>query len=335
MRYLLLLVSLLAIVACSSNKDTSVVKQEPPVVTRVVEVTREVVVVVTATNTPVLINTATPFPTSTATPSSTSTVLVTPTPTELPPSDTSTPTPEPQTFTQNGLNIRGGPGTNYATVGALAAGSAVQPIARNETGDWFQITLPGSGTGWVAGWLLIGAPSPESLPVASDIPTPPPPPPTAPAVASPPQITPGNSDSWISIGEEVEAQGWRFKISSIHKRKTVYYYDSSFVAFGNFLVVIVDATNLQSGTDYFARNLGLLAASLPELKAHLASREASSYAQWQYDGISSMFTDVNPGVFSRMAIAFDIPPEATTVFLGFDDKVWVKLIPFSDMPVED
>lgn len=200
MRYFLLLISLIVSTACSSAKESSTAEQELPVTQRVVEVTREVVVVVTATSTPIPTWTATPLPTSTPTVTPTATNLL---PTDLPATDT--PTPEPQIYAENNINVRGGPGTNYAVTGALTAGDAVQPIARNETGDWFQITLPGSGTGWVAGWLLIGAPSPDSVPIADNIPTPPPPPPTAPA----PEVATSDSDSFplIGIGQEVEIQG--------------------------------------------------------------------------------------------------------------------------------
>ena len=43
---------------------------------------------------------------------------------------------------------------------------------------------------------------------------------------------------WPKVGEEVEGGSWRFKVSEVHKRKAVYFYSSSYVAQGQFLVVI-------------------------------------------------------------------------------------------------
>ena len=62
----------------------------------------------------------------------------------------------------------------------------------------------------------------------------------------------GASGSWhFGIGQDVEAQGSRFKVSEIHKRKAVYFYDNSYIAQGHFLILIVDAVNLQPGTSSF------------------------------------------------------------------------------------
>lgn len=125
-------------------------------------------------------------------------------------------------------------------------------------------------------------------------------------------------------------------VYSIHKRKTVYFYGNPYIAFGNFLVVIIDATNLQSGTDYFARNLYVRTITFPNLDVLMSNSKADGYAQWQYDGISSVYSDVNPGVFSRMALAFDIPSDGLAVGIVFGDKqARGPFIQFDDMPVED
>jgi hypothetical protein len=47
------------------------------------------------------------------------------------------------------MNVRGGPGTNYAIVTTLAAGDTVQASGQNNAGDWLLITLPDGGRGWV------------------------------------------------------------------------------------------------------------------------------------------------------------------------------------------
>jgi len=54
--------------------------------------------------------------------------------------------------TVQGVNVRGGPGTNYPVVGSLKAGDTAPVLGRNVSGDWFVISLkngPG-GQGWVS-----------------------------------------------------------------------------------------------------------------------------------------------------------------------------------------
>ncbi len=64
----------------------------------------------------------------------------------------------------NDLNVRSGPGTGYARLGLLPAGTSVTVTGRNAEGDWLQIDSNGS-TGWAAGWLGRIAGDINSLPV--------------------------------------------------------------------------------------------------------------------------------------------------------------------------
>ena len=41
------------------------------------------------------------------------------------------------------MNIRGGPGTNYAIVGAAAAGARLEITGKNAGGDWWRIDYQG------------------------------------------------------------------------------------------------------------------------------------------------------------------------------------------------
>lgn len=63
-----------------------------------------------------------------------------------------------------GANLRAGPGTNYAKTGGAAAGQALNIIARNPAGDWYQLA---SGA-WIFATLVANAPT--GLPVANNIP---------------------------------------------------------------------------------------------------------------------------------------------------------------------
>ncbi|HHW86815.1 MAG TPA: SH3 domain-containing protein [Chloroflexi bacterium] len=232
-------------------------------------------------------------------------------------------------------NLRGGPGTGYPIVGGVKAGDALDVTARNQAGDWLQLA---SGA-WIAAFLVDNAPASADLPVANDVP--PLPTPAAPASGATNAATPAQngqaaaaSSSIVSIGEEIEAGGWRFKVSEVHKRKAVYFYDESYVAMGHYLVVIIDATNLQSGTDYFYRNIEPWVTDQAG-KVFSTSGAASSYAQWQYGGLSSLFTDVNPGNFVRIAFAVDLPDDAGDLLLSTDVGKRIKLGNFAAMASED
>lgn len=62
-------------------------------------------------------------------------------------------------------NLRAGPGTSYARVGAAPAGAALAVTGRNAAGDWLQLA-DGS---WIAAFLVDGAPG--GLPVVAAEPT--------------------------------------------------------------------------------------------------------------------------------------------------------------------
>lgn len=232
-------------------------------------------------------------------------------------------------------NLRGGPGTGYPIVGAAEAGEALTIIARNTAGDWLQL----DGGAWIATFLVDNAPEQALLPVASDIPflpTPTPEPGNASAEA-PSATSQGNtaaSSSIIPVGQEIEAGGWRFKVSELHKRKAVYFYDNSHIAMGHFLVVVIDATNLQSGTDYFDRNIDPWVTDEAG-NVFSTSGTASGYAQWQFGGLSSLFTNVNPGNFVRIAFAVDLPDSTGRLLLSTDVGKWIDLGNFAEMQTED
>lgn len=118
-----------------------------------------------------------PTPTDTPTPTETPTEV--PTATAVPLAPTATPTPEAAKPSANGVaNLRAGPGTEYAVVGQAQAGQALEVVARNGAGDWYQL----AEGAWVAGFLVDDAPD---VAVAATIP-PTPEPPAAVAPTSPP-----------------------------------------------------------------------------------------------------------------------------------------------------
>jgi dipeptidyl aminopeptidase/acylaminoacyl peptidase len=70
------------------------------------------------------------------------------------------------------LNIRSGPGVQYAVVGKAQSGQQLIVLARNEQGDWFQVAQPGAGegaspgVGWVSAEFVRGAALLQDLPIA-------------------------------------------------------------------------------------------------------------------------------------------------------------------------
>ncbi len=84
-----------------------------------------------------------------------------------------TPTPSPaRAIANTNARLRAGPGTQYQQIGSAPAGTALEIVARNEAGDWYQLA---SGA-WIFGELVSNAPI---VPVAAVIPT------AAPVVVAP------------------------------------------------------------------------------------------------------------------------------------------------------
>lgn len=69
------------------------------------------------------------------------------------------------------LNIRSGPGTRYGIIGKASRNDTVTVLARNATGDWVQIRLPGNqgGFGWVAATYLRLSGAVADLPISTEV----------------------------------------------------------------------------------------------------------------------------------------------------------------------
>jgi hypothetical protein len=75
------------------------------------------------------------------------------------------------TMDMDQINVRGGPGTDYAIVGVLIAGQQVPALGRSPAGEWVQIAYPGApkGVAWVYSPLVTLQGSP---PIVEPPPTP-------------------------------------------------------------------------------------------------------------------------------------------------------------------
>ena len=129
----------------------------------------------------------------------------------MPPSPTSSPTPESAGFTvaSDTVNVRGGPGTNYAVLGRLQQGQTFPITGKNAAGDWWQFDYSGR-SGWVFG-QNVRVTSPELVQVAANIPAAPtarPVPTRAPQRPAPtrapaqPQPQPQAANLFVQMGSE-------------------------------------------------------------------------------------------------------------------------------------
>jgi uncharacterized protein YraI len=107
---------------------------------------------------------------------------------------TQTPVSNPRVQASNDLNVRGGPGTEYAVVDSIANGGQADIIAKNPQGDWWQVTLPSGVQGWVYGPLVTATGDTSTVTLAANIPAPPPTATAAPVVEQPPAALPPVAD---------------------------------------------------------------------------------------------------------------------------------------------
>ncbi len=239
-----------------------------------------------------------------------------------------TPTPPPEPYVQTKgsvVNIRQGPSTLFPIVGKMAEGSRYRIIGKTRDGQWWQICCVNEKPAWVAAWVVEAIGDTNQTAIVQEIPTPPPTPTPEPQ-ANPAEVFPG-------IGETVTADGWEFKVYDVKKRKAVYFYGKAYIAQGHFLLVFVEAVNRKSGTSYFGELKPYVTDKAGN--AYFASIKGSSYAQWQYEGLDSFYTDVNPGNRIRMVHAYDLPDDVGDVMLSLNTPMWIYLGNFSSMPSED
>jgi hypothetical protein len=91
---------------------------------------------------------------------------------------------------QDTANVRSGPGKAYPVIGRLAPGESAEIIARNASGDWWQLAWKGQDSAWVAGTTVKVQGPIDTVAVAKNVPPPPAPPTAAPPAAPPPTQAP-------------------------------------------------------------------------------------------------------------------------------------------------
>jgi uncharacterized protein YraI len=236
------------------------------------------------------------------------------------------------------VNLRSGPGTNYPAVSAAKAGEQYAIEGRNQDGSWLEVCCVDGESVWVSKSVVQVVGDANTITVAKNIPPTPIPSPTSAPAPDATAVPAKNADfgsAFPQIGQEVEAGGWRFKVTEAHKRKAVYFYDNSYIAQGHFLILVIEATNLHPGTSYFANDLAAYITDVPA-NTYDSNWKGSSYAQWMLGGADSIYTDVNPGVAIRMVVAYDLPDNLGDILLsGGKASRWIYLGNFAWMPSED
>lgn len=66
----------------------------------------------------------------------------------------------------SGSNVRGGPGTDYRSVGSLSSGQRVQVVGQVQGSDWYLISEDGAANGFVSTRLLSPVPAEQQAPVS-------------------------------------------------------------------------------------------------------------------------------------------------------------------------
>ncbi len=115
------------------------------------------------------------------------TLVLTPTPALQPTQMADT---KPVIKADSQINVRSGPGTDYEIIGALQTGESAPIMAKNNSGDWWQVTLNNGQQGWVFGQLVETSGDAAAIAVAANIPPPPPTATPAPATPVPAAPTP-------------------------------------------------------------------------------------------------------------------------------------------------
>ncbi len=121
-----------------------------------------------------LVPTATSTATETATPTATATATATPTPTAT--------QAQARLTVNRSMNVRRGPGTNFAIVGAAQPGDAFAITGRNAGGDWWRIAFS-DGNAWLYAAYTTAEEAASVAVVASPTPVPTPTPDPAAAAA--------------------------------------------------------------------------------------------------------------------------------------------------------
>ena len=270
-------------------------------------------------------------PTATPTPKPTTAVSPTaeptkppPTPTPIPPTPVPpTPTPvPPQATTKQDVNVRQGPGTQFANAGKMPKNTSAVILGKNEDAKWFQIAFPDAAhPAWVASAFVTITGTVETLPVVAVAPSATPAkgtavavttkaaPATTPTVAVPPAKGSigfvsfnTSSNSYVLNNVKVEnKEAGEFRLMGLYPAdiKTLYTNAAPFAwsPDGTKVVYVYGQTTTKN-------ELRLYNTSSNEERV-LYSHDQISSPQWSPDGKKIGYVAMDGGVFSIWTVNLD------------------------------
>jgi uncharacterized protein YgiM (DUF1202 family) len=244
------------------------------------------------------------------------------------------------------LNVRSGPGIDFAVVGSANQGDWLTLQGRNEDGSWLEVVTASGVDGWVSADLVSANVAVDSIAVAAVIPTPPPAPTQAPVPTTITQVTtvpeaPVASPAALPGLHVRQTIGtWEIQPERLHNEKTVWHYGDPTVAMGTYAIVIVLAKNLAPGTTSPSDSLWFALVD-DQGRDHdysdplTTERLANIAAAWQFVVHPTPFTNVDPGVETPMLMLWDVAQDVQSLKLVISDNVTVAtwdLGNFSNIP---
>lgn len=203
------------------------------------------------------------------------------------------------------VNLRAGPGTGHPIVGQAEANRRYPIVGKTSDNGWWQVAVSGKNA-WVAASVVTTAGPLTAIPVSQSIPTPPPSPPTAVPVALP---------KTVPLGQEYPTTLWGLKLYDVKRAKAVYFFGSSDIANGTWLIPFVEFRNLGSGTNQPSSNLHFyLQDAAGRTFDYDTWNDAELGAAWQFKA-GHLYDKINPSSVLGIAIPFDVAPSLGDMWL--------------------
>ena len=147
-----------------------------------------------------------------------------------------------------------------------------------------------------------------------------------------PTKAPTPKPALAQVGEQFQVKHWLMTVTDVQWHKALYFYGDSDVAMGVHCVIFFDLQSQASGTDY----VGNLWWELRGAKGAVFDDDAgTSEAAWQFEGLGTPWSDLNPGEWGKFVMAFDVPQNAKGLVL-WSDRLEKKFVYIGDaQPPQD
>jgi hypothetical protein len=213
------------------------------------------------------------------------------------------------------VNLRAGPGTGHSVVGQAEANRRYPIVGKTADNSWWQVAVSDKNA-WVAASVVTALGPLSGVPVSQSIPTPPPAPPTAAPVALP---------KTVPLGQEFPTTLWGLKLYDVKRAKAVYFFGSSDIANGTWLIPFVEFRNLGSGTNQPSSNLHFyLQDAAGRTFDYDTWNDAELGAAWQFKA-GHLYDKINPSSVLGIAIPFDVAPSLGDMWLRVKEAPGVAM----------